>query len=316
MEELEKYAKENNIPIMMKDGIEFLLDFIVKNNIKSILEIGSAIGYSAIRMACLNSNIKVTTIERDIERYNEAVKNIKKYNLENQINIIHDDAFNVDLNEQYDLIFIDAAKSQYIKFFEKFKLNLKKDGFIVSDNLNFHGLVNSDPLDLSRNVRGLVRKLNNYVEFLKNNNEFETTFYDLGDGVSISQRKEVVMKKNAFTLVELLGVIVILAAIALLAFPPLLNQIQKSQNEIDDATRELIVNSTELYVDDKHEQFPSKNGNVYCVSFENLINSGYLREGMVNDKEEVFQTKIVKVSYNNKYIYEIVNNDECTEITN
>ena len=189
MEELEKYARENNIPIMMKDGIEFLLDFITKNQVKNILEIGSAIGYSAIRMALLDKSIKVTTIERDSERYKEAVKNIEKYNLKEQITIINEDAFNVELNDKYDLIFIDAAKSQYIKFFEKFKLNLKEDGYIVSDNLNFHGLVNMNPADLSKNVRGLVRKLNNYIEFLKNHDEFETEFFDFGDGVGVSQRK-------------------------------------------------------------------------------------------------------------------------------
>ena len=119
MEKLEKYAKENNIPIMMKDGIEFLLEFIQRNNVKNILEIGSAIGYSAIRMALIDKNIKVTTIERDNERYEEALKNIKDYNVEEQIIIINDDAFNVELSDKYDLIFIDAAKSQYIKFFEK-----------------------------------------------------------------------------------------------------------------------------------------------------------------------------------------------------
>lgn len=124
------------------------------------------------------------------------------------------------------------------------------------------------------------------------------------------------MKKNAFTLVELIGVIVILAAIALIAFPPLLNQIQKSQNEIDEATEQLVINSAQLYIDKNDEQFPSKNGNVYCVSFEDLINSGYLRENMVNQQEDVFQTNIVKVSYNNNYIYEVVSKDECTVINN
>lgn len=189
--ELEKYAQENNVPIMMQDGIEFLLDFIEKNNIRNILEIGSAIGYSAIRMALVDKDVNVTTIERDVDRYNEAVKNIKKFNLESQIKIINDDAFNVQLDGKYDLIFIDAAKSQYIKFFEKYKSNLKDDGVIVSDNLDFHGLVNGEQEGLSRNVRGLVRKLESYIEFLKNNIEFETTFYSIGDGVSISRRKEV-----------------------------------------------------------------------------------------------------------------------------
>ena len=118
--ELEEYAKDNNIPIMEHDGIEFLLDYIKKNNIKNILEIGSAIGYSAIRMCLIDDSITVTTIERDKNRYEEAIKNIRKFNLEDRITIIFDDAFNVELDDVYDLIFIDAAKSQYIKFFEKF----------------------------------------------------------------------------------------------------------------------------------------------------------------------------------------------------
>ena len=186
--ELEKYAKENNIPIMEKDGIEFLLKYIKDNNIKNILEIGSAIGYSAIRMCLVDNDIKVTTIERDEKRYKEAIKNIKLFNLEDRINIIFDDAFNVEINDKYDLIFIDAAKSQYIKFFEKFKFNLKDNGVILSDNLNFHGLTHTDKEIKSRNVRGIVRKLNNYIEFLKENKEFDTIFYEIGDGISISKR--------------------------------------------------------------------------------------------------------------------------------
>lgn len=187
--DLEKYAEENNIPIMEHDGIEFLLNYIKENDIKKVLEIGSAIGYSAIRMCLLDESITVTTIERDEKRYKEAVKNIKEFNLEDRINIIFDDAFNVELEDTYDLIFIDAAKSQYIKFFEKFKKNLNNKGVIVSDNLKFHGLIDKENEIESRNVRGLVRKLNNYISFLKENNEFETVFYDIGDGISVSKRK-------------------------------------------------------------------------------------------------------------------------------
>ena len=188
--ELEEYAKKNNVPIMMKDGIEFLLKYIKENNVKNILEIGSAIGYSAIRMCLIDDDIKVTTIERDENRYKEAVKNIDEFKLSNRITIIYDDAFNVELKDKYDLIFIDAAKSQYIKFFEKFKLNLNNNGVIVSDNLDFHGLVKKSLNEIeSRNVRGLVRKLNDYIEFLKNNEEFNTTFYSIGDGISISRMR-------------------------------------------------------------------------------------------------------------------------------
>ncbi len=186
--ELEEYAKEYNIPIMMEDGIEFLCDYIKKNNIKRILEIGTAIGYSAIKMASIDKDIKITTIERDKDRYSLALKNISDFKLEEQINVILDDALNVDLSDKYDLIFIDAAKGQYINFFEKFKTNLNNNGVIISDNLSFHGLVEGDWSTLTRNVRGLVRKIKNYKDFLDENKEFKTDYYDIGDGIGVSRR--------------------------------------------------------------------------------------------------------------------------------
>lgn len=188
---LEIYAHDNNIPIMEKEGIEFLTNYIKNNNIKNILEIGSAIGYSAIMCALVDNDIKVTTIERDKNRYDVAVQNIKEFNLTDRIEIINDDAFNVNINKKYDLIFIDAAKAQYIKFFEKFKVNLNESGVIISDNLKFHGLVDGNYDNLSRNVKGLVRKLKLYIEFLHNNKEFETKFYDIGDGVAISKKVQI-----------------------------------------------------------------------------------------------------------------------------
>lgn len=190
IEKIKEYAKEYNVPIMMEDGIEFLTNYIKENNIKNILEIGTAIGYSAIMMASINKDIKVTTIERDEIRYKEALKNIKNFNLEDRINIIFSDAFEVELTEKFDLIFIDAAKAQSIKFFEKFEVNLKKQGTIVTDNLNFHGMVQIDEKEItSRNVRGIVRKTKAYIEFLRENQNYDTTFYDIGDGISISIKK-------------------------------------------------------------------------------------------------------------------------------
>ena len=117
MKELEEYAKINNIPIMQKDGILYLINYIKENNIKNILEIGSAIGYSSIMMASINSDIRITTIERDKDRYDLAVFNIKKYNLDKQINIIYGDAVDTDITGMYDLIFIDSANGKNIFFF-------------------------------------------------------------------------------------------------------------------------------------------------------------------------------------------------------
>ena len=187
LEEIEKYAKTNNIPIMENEGIDFLTNYIKEKNVNTILEIGSAIGYSAIKMALIDKNIKIVTIERDEVRYNEAVKNINKFDLNNQITIINNDAFEVELKDKFDLIFIDAAKSQSTKFFLKFKENLKENGTIITDNIYFHGLTYSNDIK-SRNLRQMTRKIREYVEFLKNNNEFKTEILEIGDGLALSTR--------------------------------------------------------------------------------------------------------------------------------
>ena len=188
LNEMEKYAKENKVPIMEKEGIEFLEKFIKDNKTKNILEIGAAIGYSAIKMALIREDIHITTIERDKERYDEAIKNIKHHNLEDRINIIFGDALEIDVEGYYDLIFIDAAKSQSINFFTKYEKNLNKDGFIITDNINFHGLTFSDNPAPTRNLRQMIRKIKNYLLWLETNDEYDTKYLNIGDGIVISKR--------------------------------------------------------------------------------------------------------------------------------
>lgn len=190
LKKIEAYAKENHVPIMEEEGITFLTNYIKEHDIKTILEIGTAIGYSAIKMALVDPEIQVTTIERDETRYEEAIQNINTFKLHDRIDLIYSDAFDVVLNKKYDMIFIDAAKAQYQKFFEKFKENLNEHGYIISDNLNFHGLTHTLDRIESKNLRSLVRKINDYVSFLENNEEFETIFYQVGDGVGVSKRKD------------------------------------------------------------------------------------------------------------------------------
>ena len=182
--EIEKYAKENNVPIIEKDSICYIMQYIKEHNVKSILEIGSAIGYSSILMASSNPDTVVTTIERDEQRYMECLKNIKKCGLDKKINVVYQDALELNLTGvSYDLIFIDAAKGQYTKFF------LNKGGVIITDNLKFHGYVGKSETIESKNLRQLVSKIESYIDFLKNNDEFETEFLNIGDGISVSKRK-------------------------------------------------------------------------------------------------------------------------------
>lgn len=190
--EMEEYAKENNVPIIQKDSIIYIMKYIKAHNIKNILEIGSAIGYSAILMASADNDINVTTIERDETRYMECLKNIKKCSLDKKISVVYQDALEVNLTGvSYDLIFIDAAKSQNIKFFEKYKNFLTKGGTIITDNIDFHGYVgHSDTID-SKNLKEMVVKIENYITFLKENNEFTTEFLSIGDGLSVSKKNDI-----------------------------------------------------------------------------------------------------------------------------
>lgn len=184
---LKDYASENSVPIMFDEGIEFIVNYIKENDVRFILEIGTAIGYSAIKFAQINPEIRIFTIEYDIERYQKAVENITKLNLDDQITVFLGDALKFDFTEKFDLIFIDGAKSQYINFFEKYKNNLSENGVFISDNLFFHGMVENISLTQNYSTIKLIRKLKRYIDFLKANTEFQTEFYQLGDGVAVSR---------------------------------------------------------------------------------------------------------------------------------
>ena len=187
---IKEYARRENIPIMQEDGIEFLTSFVEKKGIKNILEIGTAIGYSAIMMAGVNSGIHITTIERDEIRYMEALKNIKKFSLEDRITLIFNDALNVSLDNEYDLIFIDAAKGKNKEIFERFEGNLKDDGYIITDNMGFHGYVDMPEEEIpSKNIRGIVEKIKDYIYFLENHMQYKTTIYKIGDGIAVTERR-------------------------------------------------------------------------------------------------------------------------------
>ena len=186
--ELRKYAKENKVPIIQDEGLEFLRQMIILKDCKRVLEIGTAIGYSSIQMAKLG--VIVDTIEINENMYNLAKENVKKAKYEDKINIFFADALELDINllKKYDLIFIDAAKAQYINFFNKYKVLLNEKGIIITDNLLFHGLVLEENIE-SRNLRQLVNKIKKYNEWLMEQNDFDTTIYNIGDGVALSIKK-------------------------------------------------------------------------------------------------------------------------------
>ncbi|WP_042146086.1 O-methyltransferase [Paucisalibacillus sp. EB02] len=193
VKELENQAKIDHVPIMDPVGINFLMQLIRLNKPTKILEIGTAIGYSALRMNEANPSSKITTIERDDSRYEQAVENIKKQHKDNVIEIIHGDALDelmklANKGEKYDCIFIDAAKGQYMRFFELSQPLLEENGVIVSDNVLFRGYV-YDPNFEHPRYKKMVEKIRAYNEWLVNQPSFITTILPIGDGVAISVKK-------------------------------------------------------------------------------------------------------------------------------
>ncbi len=186
--DIKQFARKNSVPVLRDGGADFICRYIKEHNTRRILEIGTAIGYSAIRFAQVSPDIHVTTIESDIDREIRAKQNFHDCGLEDRITAIFGDALMMDVEGEFDLIFIDAAKAQYIRFFEKYRKNLAPGGVFISDNLSFHGMVEDLSLTHNYSTIKLVKKIRKYIEFLKQNPDFHTDFYECGDGIAVSRR--------------------------------------------------------------------------------------------------------------------------------
>lgn len=190
-EQLRNYAESNNVPIIKRDSLVLIQSLLNMINAKTMLEVGTAIGYSALGFAISKDDLIIDTIERNEEMYHQAMKNIKALNMDNRINVIFDDALLVDnsILKTYDVIFIDAAKAQYQKFFDKYAPLLNENGVILTDNIIFHGCVENQE-NLSKNVRSMVKKIDNYNHYLNTLEEYNTYYIDSGDGLAITMRKK------------------------------------------------------------------------------------------------------------------------------
>ena len=193
--EMKQYAQEFDVPIIQDQGLELMLQLLRIKQPQSILEIGTAIGYSSLMMARHLPKTHIVSIERDPKRYNEAIAYHERSTIKEQVTLIEADALEIANEElpiqKYDVIFIDAAKAQYQKFFEKYEPLLKEDGMIISDNLIFHGHIFDNNQKQSRNLKQLVRKINRYNDWLANHPNYDTLLLPIVDGVAISLKKKV-----------------------------------------------------------------------------------------------------------------------------
>lgn len=193
LDELEKYCNEENIPIIPHETAVFLDFMLGLIKPKNILEIGTAVGYSSILMEMnLSKNGKIKTIERNPKMYFEALKNIKEFKLEERIEVIFDDAIEVlkNLDEKFDFIFMDSAKSKYIEFYPYCIKNLNINGILMVDDVFQGGTVFDDITTIPRRNRNIHKGLNEFLEFVQNDDSVKSTLLPLGDGLLMVQKLE------------------------------------------------------------------------------------------------------------------------------
>ena len=188
LEKIKKKALEDKVPIIMDDTLEVVAKILTEIKPNKIMEIGTAVGYSAICFSeYLQENGKIDTIERDTERVKEARENIKKAEVEDKINIYEGDAVEIlpTLNDEYDVVFIDAAKGKYPFFLNQALRMIRQGGVIIADNVLYKGYVMSDYN--KHKQRTAVRNLREYIAEITNNDKLETKILEVGDGLAISK---------------------------------------------------------------------------------------------------------------------------------
>lgn len=191
LKEMEDYAKENSVPIIQKEIGKFLeLMINIKKPVK-ILELGTAIGYSAILMHISgNCGNNITTIERSNDMVNIARENINKYGYNDKIEVLEGECLEIleKLQDKYDFIFMDAGKGHYNHFLPHCLRLLKHDGIIVADNVLFKGMVASRDLLIRRKIT-IVKRMKTYLEMVSSNNELITSVLPMGDGIAVTTRR-------------------------------------------------------------------------------------------------------------------------------
>lgn len=192
---IRKYAEENHIPVILKDTETLIISLLMSKNPKRILEIGTAIGYSASCFAHVCKKAEIITIENNIESKNMAINNIKMLGYENQITVLLGNAADVliemDDNEKFDFVFIDAGKSHYKDFFDEALKHCKRDAVIVSDNVLLGAKTVSDEYDPHSKHKTNIKKMREFIEYITNLDNIYTSVISVGDGIAISVLGEI-----------------------------------------------------------------------------------------------------------------------------
>jgi len=198
IKDLEDFAIENRVPIVQKETAKFLELMITMNKPKKILELGTAIGYSSILMNLASGGQNtITSIERDEKMIEIAKGNIEKCGLQNKITILEGDCLEIleNLQNEYDMIFMDAGKAHYNHFLPHCLRLLKKEGVLIADNVLFRGMVASKELATHRKIT-IIKRMKSYLELVSNDDNLITSVIPMGDGISVTVRKSTVSTRE------------------------------------------------------------------------------------------------------------------------
>ena len=192
LRELEVYADENNVPIVHKEVSDLLKVLLKIDKPKRILEVGCAIGYSSILFATtVGDDVQITTVERNELMIEKAKENIKRAGFENNITILEGDAEELlsNIEGEFDMIFLDAAKGQYKLFYDMVIDKLKVGGLLISDNILYKGMVAHDDFVVKRK-KTIVKRMRNYLDYICNCDYLSTSLIPIGDGVALSYKEK------------------------------------------------------------------------------------------------------------------------------
>lgn len=191
LREIEKFGRENKIPILLDESLEYITNLLSEIRPYRLLEVGTAIGFSAISFSkYLAEGGRIDTIEIESLRVEQSLENIEKVGVQEKIRVLEGDALDIlpYLTEKYDVIFIDAAKGKYNEFFEHAMRLCKQGGYIIADNVLYKGMVQSDYN--KHKQRTAVNKLRIFIDSVLSNEKLDTKLLDIGDGLIIAKVKE------------------------------------------------------------------------------------------------------------------------------
>ncbi len=190
IEQIKQKALLDRVPIIEDEGLQFIIEFINEKDIKSMLEIGTAVGYSSICFASSKLDLTIVTLEKDQQRYNQAKNNISLAKLNDRIDSVLTDAREFNLSQQFDCLFLDGPKAHNQQLLDLYLPNLKQDGYIIVDDVYFHGFIDHPETLKTKRLVPLVKKLSKFRNDMLNSEVYDCQYYQIGDGILIGRRRK------------------------------------------------------------------------------------------------------------------------------